>query len=161
MPKTPKNPGKPRKPARKRARKRPATTKQRKFVEGVIAGKTPTTAAREAGYREATVEHPARDIANKPAVRELFLDVMRTTGITNELLGQRLFEGLSAEETKFFQKEGMVVESRNVIAWSERRAYVELALRLQGLLRDKVEVEAGPTLSEILAAGWPETEGTK
>ena len=36
-------------------------------------------------------------------------------------------------ETKFFQKDGEVVQTRTVIAWSERRMYCELAARLKGL----------------------------
>ncbi|MGA9471970.1 MAG: hypothetical protein WBV36_05875, partial [Terriglobales bacterium] len=43
------------------------------------------------------------------------------------LLTKRIAEGVSAHETKFFQKDGVVTDQRDVVAWGERREYVKLA----------------------------------
>lgn len=36
-------------------------------------------------------------------------------------------DGIGATETKFFSREDVVQDSREVIAWSERHQYIELA----------------------------------
>jgi hypothetical protein len=41
-------------------------------------------------------------------------------------------EGVGATETKFFSHEGKVQDSRDVVAWSERRQYAELAAEYGG-----------------------------
>ena len=79
----------------------------------------------DAGYAPATA-HNAKDKIETPDVREAFAALIRQK-ISADKIAQRIAEGLDAEETKFFQKDGAVVESRDVIAWSERRAYAELA----------------------------------
>ena len=61
----------------------------------------------------------------------LFLDP------TLEHVAGRIKEGLDAQETKFFQKDGLVTDSRDVIAWSERREYAALAMAALGIARPK------------------------
>jgi hypothetical protein len=68
------------------------------------------------------------------AVQEAFRVLLHKAGATDQKLAQRLAEGLDAVETKFFQKEGRVTDSRNVINWSERRNYLELACRIKDLV---------------------------
>ena len=54
-----------------------------------------------------------------------------------EIVANRIKEGLDAQETKFFQKDGVVTDSRDVIAWSERREYAALAMAALGIARPK------------------------
>ena len=57
---------------------------------------------------------------------------MDSKGITVKSLVNKLKSELNAKETKFFQKDGNVVESRNVIAWDVRqRARID-AHKLRG-----------------------------
>jgi len=97
-------------------------------------------------------------------VQELFAEMMEHAGVTLELMAQRIYEGLHATKTKFWQPkrprlaevvDGNVTEtpeliSRTLISFSERREMLELCLRLRGLLVDKHEVDPGPTLAELL-----------
>lgn len=57
------------------------------------------------------------------------------------VIAKRIIEGLDAEETKFFQKDGLVTDSRNVTSWSERRQYAETAMRALGI--EAKQIEAG------------------
>jgi len=99
--------------------------KKRKYAEGVSKGKTRKQAALDAGY-SASVAKNAKAKIESEAYQEAFAALIRQT-IPAEKIAQRIHEGMDAMETKFFQKDGNVIESRNVIAWGERRAYAELA----------------------------------
>lgn len=54
-----------------------------------------------------------------------------------EQVAKRIIEGLDAQETKFFQKDGLVTDTRDVIAWGERRAYAETAMKALGIVAEK------------------------
>ena len=85
--KTPKNPRMP--------RARRASVRQRKYVEGVVAGKPRSRAARDAGYSKRTAEKPGR-IDDKPAVEALFKELMEEAGITDRKLALKINQGLDA-----------------------------------------------------------------
>lgn len=59
-----------------------------------------------------------------------------------EKLAQRIAEGLDATEIKFFQHEGKVIQTVEVVDWEQRRKYIELAVKYAGYYVDKREVEA-------------------
>jgi hypothetical protein len=86
----------------------------------------------------------------KPAVQKLFHDLLAKAGATDELLAKRIAEGLTAFDTKFSTYMGEITDSQDVIAFSERREMVELVLKVKGYLVDKHEIDAGPTLAELL-----------
>ena len=108
-----------------------------KFTEGVIAGKSMYQAAIDAGYSKSYARNPSKALA--PNMRELFRKVLEHHAPIGKLT-KRIAEGLDAEETKFFQKDGIVTDGRNVIAWSERREAAALASRLLGVMPDRLEV---------------------
>lgn len=104
--------------------------RRRKVLNGLIAGKSLTEAALDAGYSESTAAVACRDIM--PHIREAFQEAMHRR-IPIGKLAETISAGMTAEETQFFQKDGVVTDERNVIAWSERRRYSELASRLMNL----------------------------
>jgi hypothetical protein len=111
----------------------------RKFVQGVMAGKSMKRAALAAGYPESIANHPGAKIIPH-TIDEFRAELQRRIPI--EKLSQRIAEGLDAKETKFFQHEGKVVETREVIAWAERRQYADLAATLKGLaVKEQEETE--------------------
>ena len=133
--------------------KRRLSIRQSKLLEGVSQGITPMQAALDAGYSQRSAEH-AGELLDTLSLREALGKLLASP----EKIAQRINEGLDAKETKFFQHEGRVVETRDVTAWSERRMYVELAARLKGLdPGEKVDVMltpslgAGERLSQLLA----------
>lgn len=120
---------------------------KRKYIKGLAEGKTKKQAAMDAGYAESTAENAKHKIET-PDVRAEFQRVIRGA-VPMPLIGQRIREGIDAEETKFFQKDGAVVEQRNVIAWSERRAYTELAAEYGGYFVPRSEIEVSKPLNEM------------
>jgi len=104
--------------------------KKQKYVKARASGMTKKDAALEAGYAESTSLRVANNIET-PDVRAAFAEVMRRK-ISADKIAQRVAEGLDAMETKFFQSEGVVTDSKEVVAWSERRQYAALAAELGG-----------------------------
>lgn len=108
-----------------------------KFVDGLLDGLSMTQAALKAGYSPVTSRQACTDIM--PRCRELFQQALRER-ISIGGLADRIKEGLDAEETKFFAKDGIVTDQRNVKHWGERRQYADLAARLMGYEPDKPSV---------------------
>jgi hypothetical protein len=127
--------------------------KKQRYLGGRVAGKSKRQAALEAGYSEAMADHPGK-IETKD-VRHAFAALMRET-VPPERIAKAISEGLDAMETKFFSSEGEVKDSRDVIAWSERRQYAELAASWGGYhVPDKGDREQGGGVLIIL----PRTDG--
>ncbi|MGD0567040.1 MAG: hypothetical protein ABSA78_01440 [Candidatus Sulfotelmatobacter sp.] len=80
-------------------------------------------ALRAAQYSENTA--PSR--VENSSVKAAFARIVRRA-VPAHKLAQRIAEGVDAIETIFFQKDGIVIETRDVIAWGERRKYTQLAV---------------------------------
>ena len=93
-------------------------------------------AAKDASYSDSTAAHADRDIM--PRVEENFRDVIRRH-IPAEKIAMRIAEGLDATETRFATFEGQITDSKECIAYGERRQYAELAAKLSGVYADKKE----------------------
>jgi hypothetical protein len=71
-------------------------------------------------------------------IREVLGKIIRRF-MDPDKVGECIAEGLDAMETKFFQREGWVIEQYNVVAWRERRAYIALAAEYAGYHGDAKE----------------------
>jgi hypothetical protein len=87
-------------------------------------------ALRAAQYSENTA--PSR--VENASVKAAFARIVRRAIPAHKLV-QRIAEGVDATETVFFQKDGVVLESRDVIAWGERRKYIQLAAEYGGYVQ--------------------------
>src|SRR6267143_6520511 len=97
------------------AKLKPLSKRKQKYIEGVADGKSKFEAAIAAGYSESTALSAKAHIET-PDVRAAFSKLIRER-IPARRIVARISEGLDAKETKFFQHEGEVKETRNVIAW--------------------------------------------
>jgi hypothetical protein len=97
---------------------------------GQREGKSKRQAALDAGFSESMANHATDKIETKN-VRETFSALVRET-VPAEQIAKAIAEGISAKETKFFAHEGVVQDQRDVVAWSERRQYVQLAAEYGG-----------------------------
>jgi hypothetical protein len=95
-------------------------------VEKRLDGESKAQIANELGIAPKTVGR----ILDEPQ----FYEVVRKA-IPPEKIAKRLREGLNAKETQFFQKDGIVTDHRDVISWSERRQYLQLAAEFGGYHR--------------------------
>jgi hypothetical protein len=85
--------------------------------------------------------------------RQAFAALIRET-VPPERIAKAISEGLEAVETKFFSSEGEVKDSRDVIAWSERRQYVAMAAEYGGYhVPDKGDGETAGGVILILPDG--------
>lgn len=88
-----------------------------------------------------------------------FIEAMDEQKITPRLLARKLKAELNAKETKFFQKDGLVVESRDVIAWGIRQAARIDAHKLRGdYPSSKVEFPDVNGKPQNISAVFGETE---
>jgi hypothetical protein len=115
------------------------TGKQREYLKQRVKHPTGTKkdAALAAGYALSTA-HQAH-LIESPDVKEAFKRLIREK-IPGEKIATRVAEGLDAKQTIFFQKDGIVCDSRDVIAWGERRAYAQLAAEYGGYFTPQVEM---------------------
>lgn len=104
---------------------------ERKLVRALASGKTLTQAALDAGYSS---KCPAQ--CGYQALRRLGLStsqVLDAHGLNvDALIHKYLKPALEASETKFFQKDGIVTDTRDVVAWGPRLQALENAFRLHG-----------------------------
>ncbi|MEE9612553.1 MAG: terminase small subunit [Desulfatiglandales bacterium] len=135
------------KPAKKR---KTFTLKQLKFIKHFIECGNATEAARRAGYSERTAKQIASENLTKPDFQEAIADLLKQHGLTDDMLVMKISEGTNAMETKFFQKDGEVRDSREVTAWDTRLRYIETALKLKGYLRQKVDIDATVRAHELI-----------
>lgn len=98
---------------------------------------------------------PKQKLDSKPSVQALFLELLKTAGVDDRRLARRIKEGLDATVVA---RETLYAKREVLTDFSERREMVELVLRLKGLLVDKHEVEAGPTLAELLEESFRPVE---
>lgn len=73
-------------------------------------------------------------------VREEFERLLTQSGATNQKLSMRIAEGLDAQETVFAKFEGKITDSRDVIAWGERRAYAEMICKIKRVITPENEL---------------------
>ena|ERR1700733_12757929 len=113
--------------------------RKRKYVKGLVEGKSKTKAAIEAGYSKNTAVAAASHI-DTPDVQAALKALIQQT-IPIKTLARRLKQGLSAKETKFATFEGKITDHRDCINFAERRAYVELVAEMGGFFQKVKPVE--------------------
>jgi len=98
--------------------------------------------------------------------------LLEKVGVSNELLACRIRERLDAMETKFFvrrwpqtgaAREGETAAElirRDVVAFAERRAMVELVIRLKGL-EPAQKQEHQHSLEMLLEASWDKSNASR
>jgi hypothetical protein len=130
---------KPAKKAKSKGRKKSElkAPKRRRFVKGLIDGKSMRKAAVDAGYTQSMADNAGEKIL--PGAVAEFKEAL-AKAVPDEILIKRLAEGLNAKETKLVQYRGEYSDQRHLVAYSERRRSVELVAKLRGLLIERVEV---------------------
>ncbi len=129
--------------------KRGPTLKQVKFVKFYLESGNAALAARKAGYSEKTAASIASENLTKPDILKPIDRALEKHGLTEDLIARKAKEGVDAMETKFFQKDGKVEDTREVIPWGTRLDYLQFCAKMKGLLKEKVEHEGGDKPIEI------------
>lgn len=105
-----------------------AKAKAKKFTKDYLsAGLNQSKMARRRGVNKAAINKALK----QPAVQTAIAEVFEQAGITDKKLAQRVNEGLDATETKFFQHNGRVKQTREVVDYDKRHKYVQTALEVK------------------------------
>ena len=143
-------------PKKRHAKKpRALSHKQQKLIKALPKAASVSEAGRIAGYSVAPSAHRALK-----AIERRMPEILDRHGLTEDYLVEKCLKpGLKANETKFFAHEGIVTDSRTVVAWGERRAYLDMANRLRG----SYPKEGAPNGSGItINLGiWPHSDAVK
>jgi len=104
-----------------------ATIKQKKAISHILEGDSVSKAMRKAGYSKAVAKNP------KKLTKALaFTEWLEKVGVTDELLSNKINEGLDANKIITSHTE----PDREYPDYSVRHRYVETSLKLKGHLRD-------------------------
>ena len=143
-------------PKKRHAKKpRALSHQQRKLIKALPKAASVSEAGRIAGYSVAPAAHRAL-----AAIQRRMPQILDRHGLTDDYLVEKCLKpGLNAKETKFFAHEGIVTDSRTVVAWGDRRAYLDIANRLRG----SYPKEGAPNGSGItINLGiWPHSDAAK
>ena len=85
--------------------------RERRFVKGVVEGKSLTQAAMDAGYAKSTAEKKSYAILQRPLVRSKLTNALERVGVTLEGIVQPIVDGLNATKS-YVTKDGLMVESQ-------------------------------------------------
>jgi hypothetical protein len=107
--------------------------REKAFVVQLSKGLNFTDAARAAGYSPKYAGQGGYQAYH--IVKAKFPELLEKHGLTDDALIENYIKpGLEARETKFFQKDGIVTDEREVISWGARHSFLDTTLRLRGAI---------------------------
>jgi hypothetical protein len=113
-----------------------------------------TSSARVAGYRAAS-ENAFACIGyqNYRKVQSRIKEWLDDIGLSDARLKIKLVELLDAKETKFFQKDGMITDQRDVEALEVQRRTLDMIFRMKGMYaperHEHTGKDGGPIRTEV------------
>jgi hypothetical protein len=112
--------------------------RERKYIEGRLAGLSKMQAALDAGYTESMAAKAGDKIESKD-VRRAFQELARAAVPTEKIM-ERLREGLDAVKLKPVVRNNKVIDTIEEPDYRERREYMELAARYGGRYIERSEL---------------------
>jgi len=113
---------------------RKLTIKQRKWLDSFLTDFNKAQAARDAGYK-CNSEQAFRTIGmeNYTKLYSHIAKWMDESGLSDTKIKLKISEGMEAVETRFFQKDGLVITEKEVAALSIQYRYTDLAASIRGM----------------------------
>ena len=125
------------KATKKKKGSRELTLKQAKLVKALPTSASVSEAGRKAGYSDAPTAHRAL-----ATIREKMPDVLDRHGLTADFAAQKCLKLMDAKETRFFAKDGLVMETREVEALDVQLRALDAWAKMYGAFReDKIQVD--------------------
>jgi phage terminase small subunit len=94
-----------------RANRQTLDKRERRFVKGVVEGKSMIQAAKDAGYATSTAEKKSYTILQRPLVKSALTNALEGVGVTFEHIVQPIADALKATRS-YVNKDGLMVESQ-------------------------------------------------
>lgn len=120
--------------------KKNLTSRERKLFKCLTKGMSIADAAIAAGYSAKNPSQSGHQALER--IRRNAPQLLAKHGLDDDsLIEKYLAPALEANETKFFQKDGIVTDSRDVIAWGPRLSALDMAMKIRGMYSDGEEVD--------------------
>jgi len=123
-----------------------------KILEAAIEGKDITKAAIETGLSPKTAASQASKILHDPITQRAFQMILAERGVTDEFLAQKIRGLLDAKQTLYFQKDGIITDSREIEALETQRKTAELVAKLKGHLREQSQLDVNIGLMALVVS---------
>lgn len=138
------------KPKKQLGKRKADLARRGRIIAGeILNGSSTTEAIKSAGYSESYAKACHKDILNHPEIKQTFTDILNAAGLTDEHIAERIRELSGAKETRFFQKDGIVTDEREVEALGVQADMIQFAARLKGHLTDKSQVVGDITVRVV------------
>ncbi len=133
------------------------TLKQRKWLEVYIETGNATEAARQAYNCK---DDNSAGVMGYETLRKLNIpisDLMDRMGLSEGRLMKTLDDGINAMKTEVAKYQGGIEDEKDYIDLPTRKTYLELALKIRGLLLDKLHL-SGQVSDELVIVNAPEEQ---
>ena len=117
--------------------KRELTARARLILEEIVNGASEKEALKTAGYSDNRIACGRNSIVRNPMMQRTFAQFLDKAGITDNFLAVKARALLDAQQTHFFQLNGIVTDERTTPALETQRKTLELAAKLKGHLKEQ------------------------
>ena len=84
--------------------------------------------------------------------------IMEEAGLSDKFLAEKVKALVDAKQVLFFQKDGIVTDSREVDALETQRKTLELATKLKGHLREQSQLDVNVGIMALVVTAVKEAE---
>jgi hypothetical protein len=88
---------------------------------------------------------------SRPDVQQTFRQILSAEGASDQFLARKTFSLLNAQETKFFQKDGVIITREKVDALETQRKTLDTVLKVAGHLKERSELDVRVGIMAVVA----------
>jgi len=129
-----------------------AMMRRAQILKAAVEGRDVKKAAIETGISPKSASQQVSMILKEPAVRASFAMIMEEAGLSDKFLAEKVKALVDAKQTLYFQKDGIVTDSREVEALETQRKTLELAAKLKGHLREQSQLDVNVGIMAMVVA---------
>lgn len=115
------------------------TIRERRALKAYLNGGTNADVALAYGSKAKNPANIGIMLIRRLKDKVVLTDLLEEAGVTDELIFRKLREGMDATEVKIATDHGIISDERVYTDFSTRKGYIELAAKLKGHLKEKVD----------------------
>ena len=132
--------------------------RRRKLIEACLDGKNLKDVAISTGLSPNSASAQVTSILKEPSTQQSFISIMEQSGLSDDFLAAKVKSLLDAQNTQYFQRDGIVTDERVVPAHETQRKTAELVARLKGHLKEKSTGDINIGLMQMVVQAVRESE---
>jgi len=125
--------------------------RRRRLIDSMLRGNNMQRAGEEAGYSPQSAATQASMTLSRPDVQQTFRQILSAEGASDQFLARKTFSLLNAQETKFFQKDGVIITREKVDALETQRKTLDTVLKVAGHLKERSELDVRVGIMAVVA----------